>query len=98
MILEVVILMIRPGEEAGFESALRHARPLIEATPGFISLDLLRCRETPNRYLFHIHWKTVEDHMVGFRESSRFQLWREMLNPFYETTPVMEHYSVVPTA
>ena len=51
MILEVAVLNIVPGEELAFEEAIRTAKPLITATPGFGSIRIHRCIETPNRYL-----------------------------------------------
>ena len=49
MILESALLDVKPGEEAAFEAALREARPLIAATPGFRSIAVRRCIETPSR-------------------------------------------------
>src|ERR1700680_340381 len=46
MILETAILNVRPGQGSAFEAALRRARPLIAATPGFTSLKIHNCVET----------------------------------------------------
>ncbi|MGC9200036.1 MAG: antibiotic biosynthesis monooxygenase family protein [Acidobacteriaceae bacterium] len=92
MVLEVGILNVKPGEEAAFEAALKAARPLIAATPGFISIDVRRCVETANRYLLQVQWRSLEDHTVGFRQSDRFPRWRELLHHFYEPAPVIQHY------
>jgi heme-degrading monooxygenase HmoA len=97
MILEAGILNVRPGRETAFETTMRQARPLIEATPGFISINLRRCLETPNRYLLLVSWQTLEDHTVGFRQSDRYPKWREMLHPFYDPAPTIEHYNEVPS-
>jgi len=71
MILEVAVLNVRTGEEVAFEAAMRKARPLIEATPGFISINLSRCVETPNRYLLCGHFLAPMR-----RTSPRLELWR----------------------
>jgi heme-degrading monooxygenase HmoA len=92
MTLEVAILNVRAGQEAEFENAMREASPLIRATPGFVSMDLRRCAETPNRYLLQVSWRTIEDHTIGFRESDRYQRWRELLHHFYDPFPAVEHY------
>jgi heme-degrading monooxygenase HmoA len=92
MILEVATLNVRPGQEAAFEQAMRKARPLIEATPGFGGMHLRRCVESPNRYLLSVSWKTLEDHTVGFRQSDRYREWRELLHDFYDPFPTVEHY------
>ena len=93
MILEVAILNIRAGQSAAFEQAMTAARPLIAATPGFQNIALRRCIETPDRYLLLVTWDRLEDHTVGFRQSSQYQQWRELLHGFYHPFPTVEHYS-----
>jgi len=92
MILEAAILNVRPGQEAAFESAIRAAKPLIAATPGFVDIDVQRCLERPSHYLLLVRWETLEDHTVGFRQSERYQEWRKALHHFYDPFPVVEHY------
>jgi heme-degrading monooxygenase HmoA len=92
MILEVAILNVKTGQESAFEEALREARPLIEAMPGFGGMELRRCVETPNRYVLLAKWRTVEDHTVGFRGSAEYQEWRKRLHHFYDPFPTVEHY------
>ncbi|HTU50611.1 MAG TPA: antibiotic biosynthesis monooxygenase [Acidobacteriaceae bacterium] len=92
MILELAILDIRPAEEEAFETAMRTARPLIEATPGFAGMELRRCLEISNRYVLLVSWETLEDHTVGFRQSDRYQKWRDLLHHFYDPFPIVQHY------
>jgi heme-degrading monooxygenase HmoA len=98
MVFEAAILNVIPGEEAAFEAALKVARPLIAATPGFVAIDVRRCMETANQYLLLVQWETLEAHTVGFRQSDRFPRWRELLHHFYDPAPVVQHYgeSVLP--
>ncbi|HEY1721706.1 MAG TPA: antibiotic biosynthesis monooxygenase [Magnetospirillaceae bacterium] len=92
-ILESAILNIRPGQEAAFEAAMKTARPLIAATPGFEGIEVRRCVEAPNRYLLLVTWRALEDHTVGFRQSERYQEWRNLLHHFYDPFPIVEHYT-----
>ena len=92
MILESALLDVKPGEEDAFEAALRQARPLIAATPGFRSIAVRRCIETPNRYLLLVEWDSLEDHTIGFRQSARYAPWRDLLHRFYEPFPRVEHF------
>ncbi len=92
MILEVAILNVKPGMETAFEAAMQEARPLIEATPGFISIHVRKCLEVPNRYVLLVSWETLEDHTVGFRQSERYAKWRDLLHHFYDPFPTVEHY------
>jgi heme-degrading monooxygenase HmoA len=92
MILETAILNVRPGQEAEFEAAMIKAKPLIAASPGFMSLRVHKCIETPGRYLLLVEWHSLEDHTVGFRGSQRYQEWRALLHHFYDPFPTVEHY------
>jgi heme-degrading monooxygenase HmoA len=92
MILESAILDVLPGKTGAFEAAMRRARPLIAATPGFVSIAVRRCMETSNRYLLLVEWETLEAHTIGFRESPRYQEWRTLLHHFYAPFPVVEHF------
>lgn len=95
MILEAAILNVKPGREAEFETAMRAARPLIAATPGFQGIEVRRCIETPNRYLLLVWWARLEDHTDGFRGSDRYQDWKARLHDFYEPFPTVEHFETL---
>lgn len=92
MILEVATLNVKPGHEAAFEAAMRAARALIAATPGFVDISVQRCIERTSNYLLLVRWQKLEDHTIGFRQSERYQEWREALHHFYDPFPVVEHY------
>ena len=92
MILEAALLNVIPGREAEFEAAMRAARPLIAATPGFEGIEVRPCIEAPNRYLLLVWWRRLEDHTEGFRGSARYQDWKARLHGFYEPFPTVEHF------
>src|SRR5271154_6630725 len=92
MILEVAILDIGQGTCADFEKAFREASPIIASMPGYISHELRPCIEFPSRYILLVHWRRLEDHTIGFRESSEYQRWRTLLHHFYDPFPTVEHY------
>ncbi|MBT9332565.1 antibiotic biosynthesis monooxygenase family protein [Paracidobacterium acidisoli] len=92
MILETAILNVILGAEAEFEAAMTAARPLVAATPGFLWIEVRPCIETPGRYLLLVAWQSLEDHTIGFRQSDRYEPWRQALHHFYEPFPLVEHY------
>jgi heme-degrading monooxygenase HmoA len=94
MILEHVVLDVTPGRQEEYESAFAEAKSLIASMPGFRSLRLERCIETPGRYLLLVEWERLEDHMEGFRGSPEFLRWRELLHHFYDPAPVVQHYEL----
>lgn len=62
---------------------------------GYISHELQKCVERENRYLLLVKWKTLEDHVDGFRKSPEYQQWKALLHHFYNPFPVVEHYQVI---
>lgn len=91
MILEIATLTIKPGMEAEFEAGVTKAVAAFKASKGCHGLELQRSHETPNRYLLFVRWESVEAHMVDFRESPAFQVWRGAVGHCFEAPPVVEH-------
>lgn len=92
MILESAVLDVKPGQTRQFEAAFSEAQRIISASPGYLSHELRRCIEKPNRYLLLVRWRTLRDHTEGFRKSAPYQEWKRLLHHFYDPFPVVEHY------
>ncbi|MGH7942476.1 MAG: antibiotic biosynthesis monooxygenase family protein [Limisphaerales bacterium] len=92
MILEVAHLDIGRGICQEFEVAMQKAAPLIASAPGYISLEVRRCHEKVNRYILLVQWETMEAHMVGFRQSPEYPVWRKLLHHYYDPFPIVEDY------
>ncbi|HEY2919914.1 MAG TPA: antibiotic biosynthesis monooxygenase [Candidatus Binatia bacterium] len=95
MILEVAILDVKPGQTGRFEAAFAEAQTIIASAEGYLSHELQRCIETPNRYLLLVRWRAIEDHTQGFRKSAAYLEWKRLLHHFYDPFPTVEHYELV---
>ncbi len=99
MILEVAILDIKLGVKKDmcdeFEAAFQQASKIIAGIPGYLSHELQKCIEVPNRYILLVRWETLEAHTIGFRESPEYQEWKRLLHHFYDPFPVVEHYYLI---
>ena len=95
MILEVAILNVRLGMTSEFEAAFARASPIISSMPGYLSHQLQRCVEVPNRYILLVDWESLEAHTVGFRGSPAYQEWKRLLHHFYDPFPAVEHFEMV---
>jgi heme-degrading monooxygenase HmoA len=95
MILEVATLTVRPGQESAFEAAFAMAAKIIAASPGYVRHSLQRCIERRNAYVLLVHWNTLEDHTIGFRQSAPYQEWKAMLHHFYDPFPTVEHFNLI---
>jgi heme-degrading monooxygenase HmoA len=96
MILEFVDIRIQPGRQAEFDAAIqRGVETVIAKARGFRGYKVNRGVESPDRYLLTIFWDSVDDHMVGFRQSPAFAEWRGIVGPFFAQPPAMEHFDLV---
>ncbi|NYF32753.1 MULTISPECIES: antibiotic biosynthesis monooxygenase [Sphingopyxis] len=91
-ILEHALLPVRAGGEEAFEAAMVQARPLIEASPGFIFLEIFRPTATGQPYLLLVKWRSIADHRDGFRQSDRYRQWRALLHRFYDPMPEVSYF------
>ncbi|WP_295498694.1 antibiotic biosynthesis monooxygenase [Sphingorhabdus sp. EL138] len=53
MIIEHALLSVRQGEELAFEAAMVEAKPLISASPGFVSIEVRPAVVAAGTYLLH---------------------------------------------
>ena len=95
MILEFAQIAVRPSSEKQFEAIFPAAIKVLASSKGYISHQLQRSIENPNRYVLLVQWQTLEDHTVGFRGSPAFAEWRAYIGPFFESSPVVEHLQMV---
>ncbi len=90
--MEVAILDVKPDQTQDFETAFLQAQTIISSMKGYVSHQLQKCLEKPNRYILLVNWDTLEDHTQGFRGSDAYQEWRRLLHHFYDPFPDVEHY------
>lgn len=96
MILEVADIQIQPGREAEFDATIqRGVTDIIARAEGFLDWRVVKGIENPQRYLLQIRWRSLDDHMQGFRNSPDFARWRELVGPFFARAPQVEHFELL---
>ncbi len=95
MILEAVMLHIKPTQTEAFESCFITASAIIKRAKGYIEHELNKCIEHENQYLLLIKWERLENHMTDFRNSADYLEWKTLLHHFYEPFPIVEHFNLV---
>jgi heme-degrading monooxygenase HmoA len=99
MILEVADIRIRPGQQAAFDGAIeRGLTTVIAQAAGYRGHKVQKGIESPERYLLMIWWERLENHTVDFREGPLFPKWREIVGPFFDGAPVVEHFTLLTEA
>lgn len=95
MILELAIIDILPSKNQEFEASLQKAKTVIGQSKGLKSIEVQKCIEQENRYVLFIKWETLEDHIVGFRNSELFTQWRILIGQFFDAPPLVQHYTSI---
>lgn len=95
MIHEMAHISLKPGTQSDFEAGVGKALPLFARARGCRKVELHHIIEKPEQYVLIVHWDTLEDHMVHFRESEDFQAWRALVGPFFEKAPEVVHTQTV---
>ena len=98
MVLEIADIAVLPGQEEAFIAAIGTGVAQLQASPGFRSVRMTRGIESRARFVLMVEWDDLEAHTVGFRESERFVRWREIIGPFFDGPPKVEHFTDVPVA
>jgi heme-degrading monooxygenase HmoA len=92
-VLQVTMLDVNQGAEETFEAAFAAAVPVIATATGYRAHELHRCIEAAGRYLLIVHWDSLEDHTVGFRDSPEYAEWRGFIARFCDGDPIVQHYA-----
>jgi heme-degrading monooxygenase HmoA len=96
MILEVAEIRIAPGQQAAFDEAIVRGLTTVACNAkGFRGWKVNKGIESPERYVLHIFWDTLEDHTIGFRQGPLFAQWRAIVGPFFAAPPVVEHFTLL---
>jgi heme-degrading monooxygenase HmoA len=95
MVLEIADFAVLPGTEEEFAAAVREGVRYVSDTPGFRNARLTRGVESPSRFVLLIEWDSLEAHTVGFRESENYPRWRELITPFFDGAPRVEHFDEI---
>ena len=95
MVLELADFAILPGQEDDFIAAYGEAVTILGSSPGFRSARMTRGIESPSRFVLLVEWESLDDHVVGFRESDRFTRWRAAIGRFFDGAPQVEHFADV---
>ena len=96
MILELVDIRIKPGQQAEFQQALqRGLEQVITKAKGFQGYRINHGIESPDRFVLMFYWATLENHTVDFRESPAFADWRSIVGPFFAAPPAVEHFNLL---
>lgn len=93
MVLEITLIDVIPGQEEAFASAYRQAHRLLTDSHGCLSARMTRGVETPSRFVGIVQWESIDDHYTNFRQTERYEQYRDLLTRYLAAPPVVEHFT-----
>jgi|GEM_PF-333007 len=96
--VEIIRYNIPENQQARFEKTYSDAGKYLQASPYCLGYHVIHGEEEPTHYIVTIHWTSTEDHLNGFRESSEFTGFFQLVRPFYSNIEEMKHYNLTSIA
>src|SRR3954447_2764367 len=90
MVLELLEIAVRDGQEAAFEAALCEVRQRVFMSPGFRGFTVAQAVEGPSAYLVQVLWESPEE-LADFAESRFARCWAPV-EPFLAGPLRVNHY------
>lgn len=94
--VEIIRYTISPDQQSNFEKAYDEAGKLLQASPYCLSYEVIHGEDDPSHYIVTINWTSKEDHLNGFRKSSGFAGFFQLVRPFFANIDEMKHYNLTP--
>ena len=94
MIIELATLEVGVDRAEEFAKAFPDVEAVLSRAQGFLASQLLENLEQPGRFVFEIHWSTLEDHTERFLGSELFEEFEVIVRPFLDKPPDVQHFRV----
>ena len=92
MIVEYTRYRIPEDRRAAFEKAYQDAAQYLQNSPHCLGYELTHCTEETDRYILRIQWKSIDEHLHGFRTEPGFKEFFRLVQPFIHDIEEMQHY------
>lgn len=93
MILEIAEFKIKPWEEQAFMEHVAAGIEIFRRAKGCEAVELRHSPEAPGEYRLLVRWTRLENHVVDFRESADFPVWRNLIAPHFVEPPVIRNWT-----
>ena len=90
-VVEVVEFVTRSAEPSALETAIQRSVQMLRDANGYRGHAVGRSAEHPATVMLLIYWKSLEAHIVDFRESPAGRRWRAAIDPHLAEPPRVMH-------
>ncbi len=93
-VVEVVLLTLRDTSSEEFAGVMSGAIAHLRQAPGYLAHSFGPCAEDVRVFLLLVWWRSIEAHVVQFRQSADHVLWRSLLQSHLQSEPWVRHFEV----
>ena len=94
--VEIIRYKIDKTDYEKFENAYAAAGKFLEISPYCLAYEVIHGEDEPDRFIVRIHWTSISEHLNGFRKSTEFGGFFNLVKPFYNNIEEMKHYQHTP--
>ena len=96
MITEIAEFKIRPEDRTAFLEAInRAAVAYLAKSEGYLGHSIYASQESPGRVVLQVQWHLWKPTPWAFASRPAFTQWREVIGPFFQSPPNVEHFDDV---
>lgn len=92
MILEIAEFAVVPGKTDEFVAGLARGLEVIRGAEGCLGAQRAVAVEDPQTVVLLVRWRTLDDHIVTFRQGPLFPQYRQHINGLFVGQPRVHHY------
>jgi len=92
MILEIAEITAAPGQADALAAGIARGAMVIRQAEGCQSVQFAQSVEEPQQFVLLVRWRTIEDHLVTFRNGPLFGQWRQEIAGLFVGQPHVLHY------
>ena len=93
-VVEVALLALGDTTAQAFAHVLRGAITHLRRAPGYLAHSCGPCADEAELFLLLVWWRSIDAHVVDFRQSEDHVLWRSLLQGHLRSEPWVRHFEV----
>jgi quinol monooxygenase YgiN len=94
MILEIAEYTVLPGRADDFAAGIARGLEVIRQAEGCLSAHVAASVEEPHEFALLIRWRSLDDHLVTFRNGPLFPAYRQHIAGLFADAPRVRHYPI----
>lgn len=91
---EIIRYKVSQDDHEKFINAYTAAGKYLQVSKYCLGYELIQGEEEPDNFIVIIIWASKDEHLNGFRKSSEFGPFFNLVKPYYNNIQEMKHYNL----